>query len=134
MANLSPTKAVQKNAVPFILGQANEAIAIGESVYRGTDGKWRLSDADASSTAKCGGIAVSSADGLDDWLAIAPPGAQLDLGDTLTLNVEYCVSNTAGAIMPKSDLSVGEYYTRIGAAISTSVLEVDVYESGVQQT
>ena len=111
--------------------QAGEIITEGEPVYlKAADSKYYACDADEAAKALAAGIAVSPAPAADDYFVMQTAG-DIDLGATLTVGEIYCVSNTAGGIMPCGDLSTGEYVTILGIAETASKLAIGITASGI---
>lgn len=99
-------------------------ISVGQPLYLDTaDNEWKPADASAEATAKAKCIAVTpGVDGGNGWAAFT--GSVILVGATLTDAAMYVVSDTAGNLMPDSDLSTNDYVTNIGRAMSTSELEL----------
>jgi hypothetical protein len=53
------------------------------------------------------------------------------VGTTLVVGTTYCVGSTAGAIVPISDLTTGDYVTILGTASTTTQLDLAIKASGV---
>lgn len=134
MADLSITAAnvVAGSNVKTKQGTAGESITAGKTVYRDpTDNKYKLADCDSATAAvrKTTGIALHAASNNQPLLVLTE--GPITIGATLTPGVAYYLSPTAGGICPVADLSAGDYPTIIGLAISTTVLDVKLHESGV---
>jgi hypothetical protein len=115
-----------------ILGTAGATITAGKVVYLDTSvSKYKLADNNSSTAAirSPKGIALNGAsDGQP--LVIIEEGP-LTIGATLEPGAVYFLSDTPGGICPVADLASGEYPTILGIATSTTVLDVDILESGV---
>lgn len=113
-------------------GIAGATITAGKAVVIDpTTNKYVLSDSNSATAALRGvdGIALNGAsDGQP--LAVHTKGP-LTLGAVLTAGVAVYASDTPGGLCPVADVGSGEYSTIIGIATSTSVLDVDIQESGV---
>lgn len=135
MADISQTAAnvglTDQTTQPIQKGEAGEAITQGQPVYLNTsDNKYYRCDSDASTSAVAAGIALTPA-ATGEQFVFALPGAEVDLGGTLTLGETYAVSTNVGAIAPVGDLTTGDYVTTLGTANSTSSMVVKINVSGV---
>jgi hypothetical protein len=117
-------------------GIAGAAIAAGDIVYLDstTTGKWQLADSDAATAEARGqtsniGVALNSA-ALNQPVIVQVSGP-VTVGAVLTAGTAYYLSDTPGKLCPVADDVAGDYYTLIGLAASTSVLNIDVQYSGV---
>ena len=112
-------------------GVAGAAITAGQVLYEDTTGTWKLADNDSGTGAvrSPDGIALNGA-AAGQPLKILTKGP-ITIGATLTPGVAYYLSGTPGGICPVADLSTGDYPTIIGIAKSTTVLDVNIQESGV---
>lgn len=129
---ITPANVVAGTGVKTRQGTAGEAIAAGKTVYKDpTDQKFKLADCDSATPAvrRTTGIALH-ASGDNQPLLVLTEGP-ITIGATLTPGVAYYLSPTAGGICPVADLSTGDYPTIIGLAISATVLDVKLHESGV---
>ena len=134
MADLSITA---NNVVPVAgatikNGTAGATITAGQVVYLDSvDGKYKLADADSATAAvrSPAGVALNGA-ANGQPLAIASAG-RVTIGATMTAGVAYYLSPNPGGIAPVADILTGDYPTIIGLAISTTVLDIKIHESGV---
>lgn len=60
-------------------------------------------------------------------------GGDINLGATLTVGIIYCLSSTAGAICPSSDLGSSDYVSILGVATTASNLKANIFNSGAQK-
>ncbi|MBB5664747.1 hypothetical protein GGE68_002944 [Rhizobium leguminosarum] len=118
-------------------GIAGATIAAGDIVYLDstTTGKWQLADSDAAAAEARGltgniGMALNSA-ALNQPVVVAMPGTQVTVGAVLTAGTAYYLSDTPGKLCPVADITGGDYFTLMGLAASTTVLNLDVQYSGV---
>lgn len=113
MTDLSITAANVKwvSGVPPKTVRAGETITEGMPVYRlTTDNEHYKCDADNDASSEFAGVALTNAvDGRD--MLIAPPGAVINVGATLTAGTIYSLSTTAGGVAPETDLAAGDYVT-----------------------
>lgn len=92
--------------------------------------KYVLCDTDHATTALriAKGIALNGAsDGQPMKVQTAGP---ITIGGTMTAGVAYYASNTAGGVSPAADVAT-ERSVLLGIATSTTVLELDIQDSGV---
>ena len=132
MADVSGITAVRpgSQATQVRLVQYGATIAAGNSVYPLAN-EMLLADANASdATAAATGVAITP--GVDNgWGLIAFGGPIILVGATLVVGETYVVSDTAGGIMPISDLSTGERCTILGTASSATQLELSINATGI---
>lgn len=113
-------------------GTAGATITSGQVVYldSATTGKWQLADADSATAAARAphGIALNGA-ALNQPVAVQTEG-DITIGATLTAGTAYYLSDEPGGICPVADLATGDYVVLVGLAKSTSVLAIDIQNSG----
>lgn len=135
MADLTITAAnvVSGSGATTEAGTAGATITAGQPVYRAASGKYVQSDSDSGTAAarSVRGIALHGAS--DNQPLMIHRSGPLTIGATLTAGATYWLSNTAGGICPDADVGTGEYAVLIGTATSTTVLNVDIQETGVQR-
>lgn len=134
MADLTITAAsVLKNASAVEeQGYAGETITAGMPCYRdASTGLYMKSDSNSATVAarSIRGIALNGAS-LGQPLSIQKSG-DITIGATLTANVAYYLSDTAGGICPLADVGSGEYTSLVGIAISTTVMRLSFLYTGV---
>jgi hypothetical protein len=54
------------------------------------------------------------------------------VGTTMAVGEPYVVGGTAGDIVPETDLTTGDYVSRLGTAASTTQLDLSVKVTGIQ--
>lgn len=107
-------------------GLAGAAIAIGEVVYKDSNGKYQLADADGATALRSPiGFALSGASAANQPIHVLKSGP-LTVGAVLTAGTAYYLSDTPGKICPLADVTGGDYIVLIGLATSTSVLQVNI--------
>lgn len=113
-------------------GLAGATITAGQAVYRdASTGKYLLADSD-SATAPVRELYGIALNGASDGQPIeVQTGGDITIGATLTAGTTLYLSPTAGGICPLADIQVGDYYSIVGIAISTSVLRLAIANSGV---
>ncbi|MBB4192791.1 hypothetical protein [Rhizobium aethiopicum] len=133
---ITASSVVASAGVPTKTGIAGAAIAAGDIVYldTATTGKWQLADSDAATAEARGqtgniGVALNSA-AANQPIVVQTEGP-VTLGAVLTAGVAYYLSDTPGKLCPVADITGGDYYTLVGLAASTTVLNVDFQYSGV---
>lgn len=113
-------------------GTFGATITQGQAVYRdSSDGKYKLADTD-SATAEVKvprGIALNA--GSNGQPATIQTNGDITIGATLTAGTAYYLSPVAGGIAPLADVAIGDDYTLLGLAKSTTVLALDIQVSGV---
>lgn len=113
-------------------GTFGATITQGQAVYRdSSDGKYKLADTD-SATAEVKvprGIALNA--GSNGQPATIQISGDITIGATLTAGTAYYLSPVAGGIAPLADVAIGDDYTLLGLAKSTTVLALDIQVSGV---
>jgi hypothetical protein len=113
---------------------AGATLAGGQLVYKETaTNKAKLSDND-SATAEVRAIRGMALHGAaaDQPVRIAKNGAVVDVGAAvLTAGVDYYLSDTAGGICPRADVTSGHDPIRIGMAETTSHLQLDLNDPDV---
>jgi len=104
--------------------KAGETIARGKAVYQNTTTlEHELADADTDAASEFAGIALSDGyDGAD--MLIAPPGATINWGATLTAGTLYVLSTTAGGVAPDTDLVAGDYVVVLAIGAGTANAEL----------
>lgn len=113
-------------------GTFGGTITAGMPIYRdaGDSNKLKAARANATGTASVVGISLNG--GANGQPGNYQSSGQINLGATLAVGETYCVSDAvAGQIVPIGDLGSGDYVTILGVAISTSLLQLDIHNSGV---
>ena len=104
---------------------SGEAIAAGEWVYLKSDGKFWLADASAEATSfGWVGVSLTTTSGADEAMTAQKRGLWTTSG--LTVGEEYFLSETAGAMTTTAPTADASVQRKVGEAISTTVLDVDV--------
>lgn len=132
MATLTITAAnvgvnANANMQSFIVGQSTTH---GKVLYIDpVDNKAKPTAVTAATTAKAVGINVTFGSG-DNATVFCITSGPLYLGAILTAGVEY-YADGSGNISTKDELASGEFITRLGIALSTTVLQVKIDATGV---
>ena len=128
---ITPANVVSGNGSRTEDRNAGAAVTAGQVVYLdAADDRYKLADCDgAAPLRKPRGIALNGA-AAGQPLRIHRSGP-ITIGAVLAPGTTYYLSPTPGGIAPIADLSAGDYPTIIGIAISASVLDVQIHESGV---
>jgi hypothetical protein len=106
-------------------GIAGAAIAAGEVVYKDSNNKYQLADADGAAALRTPtGIALNSA-AANQPMHIQKSG-DITLGAVLTAGTAYYLSDTPGKICPLADVTGGDYIVLLGLAESTTVLALNI--------
>lgn len=134
MTDLSITAAnvIARGTAKKVPGTAGASITAGQVVYLDSaDGKFKLADNDSATAAARSPYGVALHAASDGQPLVVARSGPVTIGASLTAGVAYYLSGTAGGICPVADLSTGDYPTIIGIATSTSILNIDIQESGV---
>lgn len=134
MSDLSITAAnvVSGSGARKKLGTAGATITAGQTVYLDeSDSKYKLADCDSATAAvrSPAGIALNGA--ASGQPLLVHESGPITIGATMDDGEPYYLSANAGGICPRADLTTGDYLVFLGFATSTTVLEVDIQESGV---
>jgi len=134
MADLTITaanvKLVSGSTQPIIAGAA---VTAAQLVYKASaTGKALLSDNDnpTPEVRAIHGMALHAAL-ADQPLTLALNGAVVELGVILTAGVDYYLSGTPGGICPRADVISTDDPIRVGMALTTSRLQLDINDPGV---
>lgn len=134
MADISITaSSVKLVSGPTETLEAGASIAAGQVCYKeASSGAAKLADNDSatSEVRSARGMAINSA-AADQPVQLARDGAVVDVGAVLTAGTDYYLSGTAGAICPRADVTTGDDPVRIGMALTTSQLRLDILDPGV---
>lgn len=112
---------------------AGAALTAGQATYKeAATSKAKLSDNDSATAEVRGfnGLALHAAS-TDQPITVAKNGAVVDLGAILTAGVDYYLSGTPGGICPRADVVSTDDPVRLGMALTTSRLQLDVNDPGV---
>jgi hypothetical protein len=140
MANLTITATqVQPDTTGVLVsGIAGETITAGQVCYEDPDDNYefKLADCDnASSTVRTvRGIAVNGATAGQPVRLQVSGDLTLGAGAAPVLGTIYCLSNTAGAIMPAADLSTGEYTHILGVGYTGNKLRMKIHNAAIATT
>jgi len=103
---------------------AGETITEGMPVYLNTsDNRYYKCDADVEASSIIAGVALSNAV-AGRPMVIAPPGAVINVGATLTAGTIYGCSLTAGGVAPETDMGSGDWVTVLYIGNGTAVHKV----------
>lgn len=111
---------------------AGATITAGQVVYwDSTTSTVKLADSDSATAAARSpiGIALNGA-ASGQPVQVATSGL-VTIGATMTAGLAYYCSKVAGGLCPVADIASGGYATVMGIATSTTVLKVNITESGV---
>lgn len=133
MADLTITAAsvIAGSGASKSLGTAGATVTAGKAVYLdASDSKYKLADSNGSAALRSPvGIALNGAS--DGQPLVVLTYGPVTIGATMTAGVAYYLSDTPGGICPVADVGSGEYPTILGIATSTTVLNVNIQQSGV---
>lgn len=140
MADLSPVAA-------NVLGSSDQRVdksylagatmTAGQAVYLDTTQtppRWELAQCDGSALeAGSAGVGVAQHGASNGQPLAVQVGGEIDLGLTATEAVVYVISNTAGNIMPVTDLVTATWYcTILGVGNGDGNIDLHPYASGEQ--
>lgn len=112
-------------------GVLGAAATAGQTLYKHSDGTWRLAQADGTALeADCKGIALG-AGAIGQTISIFT-GGDIDLGATLAIGETYVLGATPGSIYPVGDLVTDDYVHILGVATAADNLHSLFYSSGTQ--
>jgi hypothetical protein len=138
MADISVTAAnvlASANCAPDKSHNYGATVTAGQVVYLDSNGKWQLTDANASAAGNNANstIGIALVGGANNQPGVvATKDIYFTPGATLTNGIAYYVSSNAGAIAPVADIAAGNYGTVIGIARSTTILNLNPLPSGIQ--
>lgn len=113
-------------------GKAGTTIVAGNVLYKdAADGKLKLADNDnaAAGIRSVYGIALNGA-AANQPVSVIKRG-QLTMNAVLTAGGVYSLSGTPGGIAPDADVTTGDDLIILGVALSTTVLDVQINDTGV---
>lgn len=125
------------NVVPvagyqFVDGIAGETITAGQTLYlKESDSRYWKADSDSATSAVrvLVGIALNGAS-AGQPLRVQTAGS-ITIGGTVAVGTVYILSDTAGGIMPSTDVETGDYVSIVGIATTTGIILLDITNSGV---
>tara|TARA_R100001463_G_scaffold2974_1_gene12330 strand:- start:3008 stop:3415 length:408 start_codon:yes stop_codon:yes gene_type:complete len=134
MAELSITSSLvtSNNAViTYRSYVTSAAVTAGQVVTQASDSS--VSPADSSVAGdRILGVALTSAAATDKYVIVAV-GGQYIVGATLVAGQMYALGPTAGGISLFSDLASSDYVRYLGYATSTTSLQLQINNTGVQK-
>jgi hypothetical protein len=129
--NITAANVAAGEGAKSLPGVLHETVTQGMPAYRVAATK-RLGKADSNvsvALAECVGIFLTA--GSAGQPAIVHTEGPITIGAALSVGERYFLGDVAGGIVPSADLSTGEYVTYLGTAISATVLDVKIHNSGV---
>lgn len=132
---VTATSVVKSTGAQVYTGTLGETVTAGQSVYLKTStGLWMKAQSDGTAEESgygtlCG-IALNG--GAINQPVVVQFSGRITIGATVAIGTIYCVSDTAGGIIPMGDLSSSEYTTVLGTAVTTGIIEMSVLASGVE--
>jgi len=134
MADLTITAAsvIAGTGAKSVSGTAGATITAGQTVYLDSaDNEYKLADCDSATEAVRSPVGIALHGASDGQPLKVHTKGLITIGATMTAGATYYLSQNAGGICPIADLGSGDYRTIIGIATSTTVLDVQIIESGV---
>lgn len=132
MAALTITAAnvVKGTTASVVNGTAGATVTAGQAVYfDSATSTYKLSDSDVVAASIPAGIALHAS--LANQPLQVLTGGSVTIGATLVAGTVYYGNPTAGGIGPVADLIATNRSVIIGIATSTTVLNVNIIDSGV---
>lgn len=107
-----------------VVVKAGATVTRGQAAYLNTSTlEHELADADADATSQFAGIFLT--DGYDgSEVLLAPPGAVINWGATLTAGTIYTLAVTPGGVCPEADLAAGDYVVVLAIGAGTANAEI----------
>lgn len=112
-------------------GIAGATITAGLVVYKGTNGKYQLADADSATALVRAPLGIALNGASDGQPLVVQRSGDITLGAVLTAGTAYYLADEPGMICPFADLATGDYVVLLGLAKSTTVLGLGIQASGV---
>lgn len=134
MSDLSITAAnvIAGTAARKKLYTAGATITAGQVVYLDSSvNKCKLADCDSATAAVRSPLGIALNGAADGQPLVVLEDGPVTIGATMTAGVAYYLSPNAGGIAPVADILAGDNTIIIGMATSTTVLDVNIQESGV---
>ncbi len=134
MANLTLTPASIVGGTNAIhnRGTAGETITAGQVVYKSASTKRiMLADSNSATAEVRAPVGIAANGGAVGQPIDYITAGDITMGAVLTLGIAYYLSDTPGAICPVADIGSGEYVVSLGIAKSTTVLALQIQNSGV---
>jgi hypothetical protein len=128
---ITATSVVRGSDATVQTGTAGATITAGQPVYSDSSdaGQLKAADANASdATATVVGIALHAAG--DEQPLVYQTGGSITIGATVAVGTTYVLSATAGGIAPNVDATTGWRKSHIGVATSTTVIKLNLFNSG----
>lgn len=130
---ITAANVVASNNSRITWGIAGMPLTQGMPVYSDAadSDKYKACNAQAEATARCDGICLTSSRNGQPVAIANRTDNTINLGATLVPGVIYATSDSSGGIRDVDDALSGEYVSTLGVAISTSLMRIDINNSGV---
>jgi hypothetical protein len=112
-------------AIPLDGTTNGVALTAGLVVYRDSSNKLQIAGVSSATIHRALGLYANSAGAADQPSIIWGNGTRVTGFPTLVAGTTYYL-DAAGIICEYADLGTGEYVTRVGQAITTSIFEIDI--------
>lgn len=127
---ITPANVVAGAGAKSLTGKLSETVTQGQVACRdATTKKFGKADSDGAASLRSA-IGIFLTAGSLNQPAVVHTEGPITIGAALVVGERYFVGETAGGLIPSADLSAGEYVTYVGTAISASVLDVKIHNSG----
>lgn len=110
--------------------QLGETCSAYDLVYF-SSGKYYLANCVTDAASKATHILMEGGI-VDDIVVAVPLSGSLTLGTTMTVAVQYCVSQTSGKAAPRSDLISNDFVSDLWVASSATVADMQLDPTGIQ--
>ena len=112
---------------------AGAVVAAGQIVFKeDSTKKVKLGDNDSATAEVRSALGIALNGGtVDQPVAVAQNGAVVDVGAVLVAGTDYYLSGTPGSICPRADVVTTDDPIRIGMALTTSRLQLDINDPNV---
>lgn len=135
MADISVTAASVLAGATAVVehgAKAGATLTAGQVVYKAaSDGKLKLADNDNATSEIRSAYGITLNGAADGQPVSVLKKGPLTLNAVLTAGTTYVLSATAGGIAPQADVASGDDVIILGVAKSTTVLEVNIVDTGV---
>jgi hypothetical protein len=127
---ITPSSVVQGSGAKTKTYVAGETITAGQLAYYHTDGRVYKTDADGSVQSRALLGLTLNGGALNQPILVQTEG-QVNLGAGLQQGRIYVASATPGGFAPAADQIVGWASLLVGVALSTAVLDLRIYDPGI---
>ena len=138
MADITLSEANQADVTIVTVGKRTKTGTGGETMDAGTvvyldsaTGRYKKAIKDASANSVVAGILLAPTTNGKHCILAYEDGTEVALGASITANVWYTVSGTAGKLHPSTDLTTGDYISWIGYVKGGNLI-LNIINTGTQ--